>query len=88
MMTIMMATKMITMMTILKGGRLSNWYDDENYEDIQDDKNDDMDRWAVIKLAARASSAVVATSATEVEPSCERALSQSCCITTGSETKF
>ena len=79
---------MITTMTILKGGRLSNWYDDENHDDIQDDNNDDMDRWAVIKLAARASSAVVATSATEVEPSCEKALSQSCCITTGSETKF
>ena len=63
-----MATKVITMIT--------NWYDDENYDDIQDDNNDDMDRWAVIKLAARASSAVVATSATEVEPSCERALSQ------------
>ena len=82
-----MTSKVITMMT-WTGGRLSNWYDDENYDDIQDDNNDDMDRWAVIKLAARASSAVVATSATEVEPSCERALSQSCCITTGSETKF
>ena len=70
-----MTTKMITMMT-WTGGWLSNWYDDENYDDIQDDNNDDMDRWEVIKLAARASSAVVATSATEVEPSCERALSQ------------
>ena len=66
----------ITMMT-WTGGWLSNWYNHENYDDIQDDNNDDnMDRWAVIKLAARASSAVVATSATEVEPSCEKALSQ------------
>ena len=47
-----------------------------NNDGNQDDNNDDMDRWAVIKLAARASSAVVATSATEVEPSCEKALSQ------------
>ena len=70
-----MTSKMITMMT-WTGGWLSNWYDDENYDDIQDDNNDDMDRWAAIKLAARASSAVVATSATEVEPSCEKALSQ------------
>ena len=49
MMRITMTSKMITMMT-WTGGRLSNWYDDENYEDIQDDNNDDMDRWAVIKL--------------------------------------
>ena len=48
-----------------------------NNDGNQDDNNDDnIDRWAVIKLAARASSAVVATSATEVEPSCEKALSQ------------
>ena len=67
---------MITMMITWTGGWLSNWYDDENHDDIQDDNNDDMDRWAVIKLAARASSAVVATSATEVEPSCEKALSK------------
>ena len=76
MMTMTMTIKMTTMMTILTGGRLKNWYDDDNNDCNQDGNNDDMDRWAVIKLAARASSAVVATSATEVEPSCERAFSQ------------
>ena len=69
-------------------GRLPNWYDDDNNDGNKDDIQDDMDRWAVIKLAARASSAVVATSATEVEPYYERALSQKCCVTRGSETKF
>ena len=75
------------MMTEISIRKLLMYVGEGNYDGVANN-DDNIDRWAVIKLAARASSAVVATSATEVEPYCERTLSQKCCVTRGSETKF